>query len=83
MYVYAIIAKFLFSDSLEQRREYSRGTIGYVLPLKILSYRKLKLVDEDLLEGIEVVLLVENEHRLLVVNGIDGAETQWAIAVGN
>ena len=52
MYVYAIIAKFLFSDSLEQRREYSRGTIGYVLPLKILSYRKLKLVDEDLLEGI-------------------------------
>ena len=70
-------------DALAPRRDDSRETIGYVLPLEILSYRELKLVDEDLLEGIEVVLLVENEHRLLVVNGIDRAETQWAIAVGN
>ena len=28
------------------------------MSLKILSYRKLKLVDKDLLKGIEVVLLV-------------------------
>ena len=41
-----------------------------VLFLKILLYRKLELVDEDLLEGIEVVLLIENEHRLLVVDRI-------------
>ena len=52
-------------------------------PLKIFSYCKLKLVDEDLLEGIEIVLLVENEHSLLVVNGINRAETQRTIAVGN
>ena len=51
-------------------------------PLKIFSYCKLKLVDEDLLEGIEIVLLVENEHSLLVVNGINRAETQRTIAIG-
>lgn len=51
--------------------------------LEILSYGKLKLVNEDLLECIEVVLLVENKHRLLVVNRINSAKTQWAIAVGN
>ena len=41
-----------------------------VLFLKILLYRKLKLVDEDLLEGIEIVLLVEDKHRLLVIDRI-------------
>ena len=51
--------------------------------LKILSYRKLKLVDEYLLEGIEIVLFIEDEHRLLVIKGIDRAEAQWTIAVGN
>ena len=39
--------------------------------LKVLSYCKLKLVDEDLLEGIEIVLLVENEHSFLIVDRID------------
>jgi hypothetical protein len=51
--------------------------------LKVLSYCKLKLVDEDLLEGIEIVLLVENKHSLFVVDRIDRAEAQWAIAVSN
>ena len=36
--------------------------------LKILSYRKFKLVNENLLEGIEVVLLVKDKHCLLVVD---------------
>ena len=52
------------------------------LPLKILSYRKLKLVNEDLLEGIEIILFVEDKHGLLVVNGIYRAEAQRAITVG-
>ena len=50
---------------------------------KILSYGELKLVDEDLLEGIEIILLVENKHRVLVVKWIDRAKAQRAIAVGN
>ena len=44
-------------------------------PLEILSYSKLKLINENLLEGIEVVLLLEDKHRLLIVNRIDRAET--------
>ena len=51
--------------------------------LKILSYRKLKLVDEDLLEGINAILFVEDKHCFLVVDGIYRAETQRAIAVGD
>ena len=46
-----------------------------VLFLKILLYRKLELVDEDLLEGIEIVLLIEDKHRLLVVDRI-GAKSR-------
>ena len=46
-----------------------------VLFLKILLYRKLELVDEDLLEGIEVVLLVEDKHSFLVINRI-GAKSR-------
>lgn len=41
---------------------------------KILSNSKFELVDENLLESIDIVLLVENEHRLLVVNRIDRPE---------
>ena len=55
------------------RESYVHRSVDYspdVLFLKILLYRKLELVDEDLLEGIEIVLLVEDEHRLLVVNRI-------------
>ena len=33
-------------------------------------------------EGIDIVLFVENKHRLLVIDGIHRAETQRAIAVG-
>ena len=49
---------------------------------KILPYRKVKLVDEYLLEGIQVVLLIEDEHRLLVVDGVNRTETQRTVAVG-
>ena len=50
--------------------------------LKILLHRKVKLVDENLLEGIQVVLFIEDEHCLLVVDGVNRAETQRTIAVG-
>jgi len=33
------------------------------MSLKIFSYRKLKLVDEYLLEGIEIVLFEENKRE--------------------
>ena len=39
--------------------------------LEILPYRKLILIDEDLLESIKVVLLIEDKHGFLVVNRID------------
>ena len=51
--------------------------------LKILSYCELKLVDENLLESIEIVLLVKYKHGLLVVDRVDRAEAQRTIAVGN
>ena len=50
--------------------------------LKIGLHRKAELVDENLLEGREVVLLIEQEHRLLVVDAPDRAERDGAIAVG-
>ena len=51
-------------------------------PLKILSYRKLKLVNENLFEGIQIILLLEYKHGLLVVNRIYRAKTQRTIAIG-
>ena len=50
--------------------------------LKILPYGELELLHEDLLESIEVVLFVEDEHGFLVVDGVDRAEAQRAVAVG-
>ena len=50
---------------------------------EILPHSKLKLLDENLLEGVEVVLLVEDKHGFLVVDGINRAKTQRTIAVGN
>ena len=50
--------------------------------LKVFSDGKLKLVDEDLLKGMEAVLLVEDEHGFLVVYGIDRTETQRTITIG-
>jgi hypothetical protein len=38
---------------------------------KILPHGKVKLVDEYLLEGIQTVLLVEDKHCLLVVDGVN------------
>lgn len=51
--------------------------------LKILSHRKLILLDEYLFEGVDVVLLVEDEHGLFVVYGVNAAETQRTVAVGD
>ena len=36
--------------------------------LKILFYRKLKLVDEYLFKGIQIILLVEDKHSFFIVN---------------
>ena len=49
-------------------------------PLKILSYRELKLVNENLFEGIQIILLIEYKHGLLVVNRIYRAKTQRKIS---
>ena len=43
---------------------------------KILPHGKVKLVDEYLLEGIQIVLLVEDKHGLLVVDRVNRTETQ-------
>lgn len=51
-------------------------------PLKILSYRELKLVNENLFEGIQIILLIEYKHGLLVVNRIYRAKTQRTITIG-
>ena len=50
------------------------------MKLEIRPDGKFKLVDEDPLESIEIILLIENEHGFLVVNGIHGSETQGTIA---
>ena len=34
---------------------------------RILLHGKFKLLDEDLLEGVEVILLIENEHCFLEI----------------
>lgn len=39
--------------------------------LEVFPYGKFKLLNEDLFEGVEVVLFVENKHCLFVVNRID------------
>ena len=41
-----------------------------------------ELIDEYLLEGIKVVLLIEDKHRLLIVDRINRAETQRAVSIG-
>ena len=41
------------------------------LDLEVLPYCKLKLIDEDLLESIKVVLFIEDKHGLLVVNRVN------------
>ena len=45
--------------------------IAITVFLEVLPYRKLKLIDEDLLESIKVVLLIEDKHGLLVVNRVN------------
>jgi hypothetical protein len=34
---------------------------------KIFTYSKLKLRDENLLEGMQIILFIENQHRFLVI----------------
>lgn len=50
--------------------------IETVCGLEVLLHGKFKLLDEDLFEGVKVFLLVENEHCLLIVNGVNGTETE-------
>ena len=50
--------------------------------LKILADGELVLADKDLLECVEVVLLVENQHRFLVVYRVQRTERNRAIAIG-
>ena len=50
--------------------------------LKVFSYGKFKLLDEYFLESIQVVLLVKDEHCLLVINRIYRTKTKWTIAIG-
>ena len=52
---------FLVKDEMSlrvQKNNVGAGTIVYVLSLEILSYRKLKLVDEDLLSRYETTLSI-------------------------
>ncbi len=42
--------------------------------LKIRSHSKLKLLNEDLLEGRDIVLLIEHQHNFLVINRINRPE---------
>lgn len=51
--------------------------------LEIRFYGKQELVNEDFLECSDVVLLIKHEHCFLVVDRINSAEGNGAIAVGN
>lgn len=42
--------------------------------LKVSLDGEKELVDEDTLEGCDIVLLVEHQHRFFIVDGIHGAE---------
>ena len=61
---------------------FSTGLVELSSQSKILPHGKVKLVDEYLLEGIQTVLLVEDKHCLLVVDGVNRTETQRTVAVG-
>jgi hypothetical protein len=50
--------------------------------LEVFPHSKVKLVNENLFESIQIILLVEDEHCLLVVDGVNRAETQRAVAIG-
>ena len=41
LYIYAIIAEFLFVDALAPRRDYSRGTIVYIKNTRQLEIQRL------------------------------------------
>ena len=49
--------------------------------LEVFLHSKVKLLNENLFESIQIILLVENEHCLLVVDGVNRAETQRAVAI--
>ena len=54
-----------------------------MLHLEKLSHGKLKLVDEYPLKSMEIVLFVENKHRLFVINSVNSAETQVPFAISS
>ena len=49
--------------------------------LEVFLHSKVKLLNENLFESIQIILLAENEHCLLVVDGVNRAETQRAVAI--
>lgn len=50
--------------TVSHKEKRQRGELMVPIGLEVLPYSKFKLLDEDLLEGVEVVLLIENEHCL-------------------
>ena len=42
--------------------------------LEILADSKFELANEDLFESVQIILLVENQHSLLVINRINRTE---------
>ena len=57
------------------RRTLFRVKTRRIYPLlKIRRHRKFKLFNENLLETGNIVLLIKQQHRLFVINGIDCPE---------
>ena len=56
---------------------------GCLFNSKVSFHGEKKLIYENLLESRDVILLIEEEHCFLIVNGIDCAERDRTIAIGN
>ena len=50
--------------------------------LEILSDSKFKLINKYLLECVETILLIKNEHCFFIVNRVHRPETQRTITIG-
>lgn len=54
-------------NAASERYRGSRWLMDNVL-LKVFSHSKLVLIDKDLLESIEIILFVKNQHGFLIIN---------------
>ena len=63
MYTIAWIAVALWEAQTSEFESYARQTL-LLFSLEVFPYCKFKLIDEDLLESIKIVLLIEDEHSL-------------------